>query len=1114
MRRVHLLSLVVAAVCCAASATGADEPQSAKSKPAGDASAAPDFNRDVAPLFKKYCLGCHNATDAEDELVLETYAGAAGRRQRGRGDRGRQERRQPVDPDARRATKPAMPPEDNETPTPAEIALLKRWINAGAKGPSGAGPDPTLLVTPKVKPLAKPRQVITAVALSPDGKLAALAGYREVRIVDSQSRATLRKLSGHRGNVTAVEFSADGARIVTAAGEPGVFGEVKLWNMADGTLVRTIVGHRDSLYAATLSRDGKLLATGGYDQQIKLWNAETGDELRTISGHNDAVFDLAFSPDGTLLASASADRSVKLWDVASGARLDTFRSRSRNSTRWPSAPMGGVLVAGGVDNRIRVWEISASAKEGTNPLLYTRFAHEGAIVRLAFSPDGKTLVSSSEDRGVKLWSTADFTEKRSLKVQPDWPVAVTIAPDNKSLLVGRLDGSFAFYDAASAKPIPQAKPELAGVEPRGVQRGIATKVRLHGKNLAGASAIRLDNKNIAAKVLAGDGANAASTSAEEVWAEVTPAADLPRGTVKISVITPGGASGEATLYVDDLPQVTETEPNQSLAQQQPTLALPAGMWGVLKDAGDVDHFVFDAKAGQTIVAELAAKSIGSGLNGVLTLLGPHGEVLATNNDFDGESDPLVAITVPADGRYALRVGDLAMKGSNDHFYRLTLGAMPYVTGCFPLSVPAGRESQVELTGFNLPSDARVKVAADKAGEMDVPLDANRYRGRENLKLLAVAGDESIESEPNDAPGQATVLAVPGTASGRIWSRDAGKTDDVDLFRFEARKGQTLVVEIEAARRRSPLDSKIEILDAAGKPVPRVMLQAVRDSYIEFRPIDSQQGGARVKNWEEMEINELVYMQGEVCKVFRMPQGPDSEMQFYQIGGKRMGYFDTSATAHALDDTVYIVEPHAPGEAARAHGPAGDSPVLRQRRRRPAEAGPRLAADVHRAGGRPVPGARERRARLPGRSLCLPIDGAAAQARFPGAADRLGRLGPRRQRQAAQLQRHARATASTAKSRSTSAGLPPGFSRFDADGDSSRPARGAGGARGRGRCSCPNRRKMAKRPKSRPRRKSRASGSRRKSKDWRRSNSKRSPSWSCAWSRPNCRSRRARRSPRN
>jgi hypothetical protein len=143
--------------------------------------------------------------------------------------------------------------------------------------------------------------------------------------------------------------------------------------------------------------------------------------------------------------------------------------------------------------------------------------------------------------------------------------------------------------------------------------------------------------------------------------------------------------------------------------------------------------------------------------------------------------------------------------------------------------------------------------------------------------------------------------------------------DLDLFQFQARAGQTMVIETDAARRGSPIDTKIEILHPDGKPVERLLLQGVRDSHLTFRPIDSNTDDLRVENWQEMELNQFMYLQGEVCKIFRMPQGPDSGFQFYNFQGKRRDYFDTSPIAHALDELTYIVEPHPPGTTLVPNG---------------------------------------------------------------------------------------------------------------------------------------------------------------------------------------------------
>src|SRR2546427_10407999 len=99
----------------------------------------------------------------------------------------------------------------------------------------------------------------------------------------------------------------------------------------------------------------------------------------------------------------------------------------------------------------------------------------------------------------------------------------------------------------------------------------------------------------------------------------------------------------------------------------------------------------------------------------------------------------------------------------------------------------------------------------------------------------------------------------------------------------------------------------------------MLLDGVRNPAINFRSIDSNGNGARLDNYEEMELNEYVYFNGEVVKLFRMPQGPDSDLLFYASNGKRRAYFDTSALAHALDEPAYVVEPHPPAAKLVSNG---------------------------------------------------------------------------------------------------------------------------------------------------------------------------------------------------
>ena len=163
-----------------------------------------------------------------------------------------------------------------------------------------------------------------------------------------------------------------------------------------------------------------------------------------------------------------------------------------------------------------------------------------------------------------------------------------------------------------------------------------------------------------------------------------------------------------------------------------------------------------------------------------------------------------------------------------------------------MSVTTNAEATLELAGVNLPANASVHVAAGSAGELTVPIDAEKFRARRAFKVLVADGPQLLEREPNDAPDQAAMLPVPGVANGRI-----ATVGDKDLFRFEARTGQNWIIETDAARRGSPVDTKIEVLHADGRPVARLLLQAVRNTAINFRGVDSNGNNIRLDNYEEI-----------------------------------------------------------------------------------------------------------------------------------------------------------------------------------------------------------------------------------------------------------------------
>ena len=849
----------------------------------------------VYEIFARNCNACHNSKDLKGELNLESFEGLMKGGETGAaivpGKPAESLLLQLVEQKA----KPFMPPpKKGKKLSDAEIERVRAWIAAGARGPQPGEALPRLAAIPKIEPKVAPRKAIQAIAYDPKSRLLAIARLGEVELRSAETRAVVRTLSGHAGPVNAVAFSVDGALLAAAGGEPGVAGEVRLWSVSDGKPVRTFRGHEDAIYAIALAPDGRSFATGSYDHSILLWDKDGDRPLRTFRGHNEGIMSLAFRPDGKILASASADRTVKLWDAATGQRLETLGESTKALNAVVFSPDGSLVAAGGVDNRIRLWTVSADAKEGTNPLRSSSFAHEGAILRLVWSADGKTILSSADDRTVKLWNAPDMSQKRVLEIQPDWPTALAFALDGKVVAVGRLDGGLQLYDASTGQVAAAPKPELTGFEPRGIQRGVPSVLRLVGKNTTG----ELKSADPAVRI----------RRLDDGRAEITVPAERPPGDLEFWLSGPGGDSGRAKILVDTLPQVRETEGTVT------TAVLPVSFWGVLSARGESDTFGFDGSKGQKLVVDAAAKRIGSKADLTLALTDSAGRLVASNIDFEGESDPLILATLPADGRYLLTVTDLQLGASPDHYYRLSVGDLPVVTGSWPLAVPANAASEVRLVGANLPSDTAVKIQAGTDGEIAVPVDASRYRVRRDIKVLVSSLPEILESEDNDTPATAQRMPAPGAANGRF-----GVPGDVDHYRFSSPAGKVWAIETQAAQRGSPADTRIDVLHPDGRPVQRVVLRAVRDSYLTFRPIDANQGGGRFWHWQEMDLGQYLYLQGEVVKLFLAPQGPDSEWKFFTQGGKRRGYFDTSATAHPLDAPAYIVEPHPPGSTLPPNG---------------------------------------------------------------------------------------------------------------------------------------------------------------------------------------------------
>jgi hypothetical protein len=488
-------------------------------------------------------------------------------------------------------------------------------------------------------------------------------------------------------------------------------------------------------------------------------------------------------------------------------------------------------------------------------------------------------------------------------------------------IVGPITLGFALSSSASEPIIP---PTISSIAPAGMERGTKKTFSVEGRNLAGATEVIFDAPGLTGSLVevvdlpemitgpkAGEDLEAQVPLGKKQSAklEVTAGKDLSPGLHRFRVKTPLGTSNMMAIAVGSLPEIMKREKSEMDSGEPPqSVALPATLIGSIDDPGKADTYQFQGKAGEEIVFLVQASALGSKLSSMLALSDHDGHLLASAGQNTNRPDAELNYRLKEDGTYTISISDRNDGGGKGYFYRLDAGDLPYVKSVFPLGARRGEPSEISVSGANLGGIADVKLeppASDQT-RTTISLDAiGSVRPLNEVKLAVGDEPEVAEHEPNDSIEEAQKVTFPVTINGHIaGGLDRGKNPDEDYFRFSAKKGQKLSIDVAAARFGSPLDSVIEILDQNGQAIPRATIRCLNQTTTTLADRDSRTSGIRLVSTSGLHEGDYLMVGDELDRIDFIPDQPDADTILKSMGGLRITYLGTSPDVHAVNTPVY------------------------------------------------------------------------------------------------------------------------------------------------------------------------------------------------------------------
>jgi RNA polymerase sigma factor (sigma-70 family) len=273
---------------------------------------------------------------------------------------------------------------------------------------------------------------VNAIAISPNGRVAATScGDRSIHLWSLATGQELHILRGHTGGVYCVAFSPDGRVLASTSADQ----TIRVWDAETGQEIRQLLGHAGAVYTVAFTRVDNLLLSGGADRTLRFWDWSQGKQVRQLSA-DSSVYNMSLSRDGRIVGTDG--ERAQFWDVVTGKEI--HRANSRSTTL---ASDGQSFVTHDVNGTIQVWNLSSGKERYSFP--GPEWTGRTTAQDILLSPDGR-LLAMREGNGIAVWEMSTGKVRRHFSDHQGYFDTVAFSPDGRTLLTGGQDTTILVWD--------------------------------------------------------------------------------------------------------------------------------------------------------------------------------------------------------------------------------------------------------------------------------------------------------------------------------------------------------------------------------------------------------------------------------------------------------------------------------------------------------------------------------------------------------------------------------------------------------------------------------------------------------------------------------------------